>query len=198
MHAVVSELRAQIAGSRLSPIPQGNEEPHSSSDGEKAPGLLSCSPAEGLIGPSKAAPDEEAQHCSEPEAPSTPRKGERLPAISAAHPYRSQQLCQGGRRGGGHPGLSRPRRCDLSGQWVRVVAAAAIVMIITAASMYSASAPPMTSASLMAKHSGRSLTYLHQLPDLKPHAVLFMQHRSTCMAREWIPTLADLLISSRF
>lgn len=161
MFAVASDLRAQIAGRRLSPIPQGNEEAHSSSDAEG-------SAAQHTENTSKPPVDEEtAQQCSEPEAPSTPKRGESLPASTSAHSHSSQHLNALRCRASVYARQSRSRRCDLSGQWVPVVAAAAIVMVITAASMYSASA---LSSNLLfsAPLPQFNLTRLSNHPDLQP------------------------------
>ena len=147
--AVVKDIRAQIAGGRLISIPQGNEEAtHSSGDEGNA--------AQHPSTPSKAALMEEGQPCSEPEAPSTPQKGEGPPVGSAARTHSSQQRSEAVRRGAAHAGHRAPRRCDLSGQCAPVLAATAIVLVITAASMFSASALPFHShmAPLLKKYEG--------------------------------------------
>lgn len=136
LFAGIIDIRAQIAGGRLSTIPQGDEVFPNASDGEDVT-------AQRPERPCKAAQDV-AQLSSEPEAPSTPIKRESLPNSSATHSqHRIRESCQGRSRGSDRDGqkfFRKPRLCDLSGNWLPVLAATAIVMVITAASLYSASA----------------------------------------------------------
>ncbi len=76
---------------------------------------------------------------------------------------------------------SQSRRCDLSGQWVPVLAAAAIVMIITAASMFSASKCLCRSPASLPFCHAYSLTHLRNTSTRSLYTALFMQRLFTCI-----------------
>lgn len=147
--AGTGDIRAQIALSRLSSIPQDPAEFHGSSEDDAAPAKQ---PERGPCQQSRGQALDETQHCSEPETPGTPMKDESLPNSSLAQSKGSKQLgaaaSEGRGRAGppGHRFCKKPFVCDLSGNWLPVLAACAIVMVMmTAASLYSSSAalPPL-------------------------------------------------------
>ena len=159
LFAGIIDIRAQIAGGRLRTIPQGDEVFPNASNGEDVA-------AQWPERPYKAAQDK-AQHSSEPEAPSTPIKGESLPNSNITHSqHRSRESCHGRSKDSDRAGqryFRKARLCDLSGSWLPVLTATAIVMVITAASLYSASA--------CLPHIAPSI----KLPVMKEHATCSLQ-----------------------
>ena len=121
--ADTTDIRAQLAVGRLSPIPQGPAE-FQEDDARQQP----RSAAPSISCPGHALASGEDQQCSEPaqHAP-TAAKSTRSSSSSRAVLHRLYR---------------RPQRCDMSGNWVPVLAATAIVLVITASAMYAQSESP--------------------------------------------------------
>ena len=144
--ADATDIRAQLAVGRLSPIPQGPAE-FQEDDANKQP----RSAAPSTSSPGHAQASGEDQHCSEPEPSGTPVKAESLhhssPATSRGSTERAQHApaaakssrSSSSRQAMLHRLYRRPQRCDMSGNWVPVLAATAIVLVITASAMYAQS-----------------------------------------------------------
>ena len=154
--ADTTDIRAQLAVGRLSPIPQGPAE-FQEDDARQQP----RSAAPSISCPGHALASGEDQQCSEPEPPGTPVKAESThhssPAASCSSAERAQHAPTAAKstrsssssRAVLHRLYRRPQRCDMSGNWVPVLAATAIVLVITASAMYaqSKSSPASCTAS---------------------------------------------------
>ena len=144
--ADATDIRAQLAVGRLSPIPQGPAEFQ-----EDDPGKQPWSAAPSTSSPGHAQASGDDQQCSEPEPPGTPVKAESphhsSPSAYCGSAERAQHApaaAKGSRSSSSslavlHRLYNRPQRCDMSGNWVPVLAATAIVLVITASAMYAQS-----------------------------------------------------------
>ncbi|CAK0736957.1 hypothetical protein CVIRNUC_000831 [Coccomyxa viridis] len=138
-----TDIRAQLAVGRLSPIPQGPAE-FQEDDAKQQP--RSAAPSASSPGHARAFGED--QQCSEPEPPGTPVKAEsphhsstsasRSSAESAQHASAAAKSTRisSSSQAMLHRLYRRPQRCDMSGNWVAVLAATAIVLVITASAMY--------------------------------------------------------------
>ena len=90
---------------------------------------------------------------------------------------------------------SRSRRCDLSGQWVPVLAAAAIVMIITAASMFSASECLSSTPAFIALMSFHNLTKLDKYIKAEVCALCYSRSSHQCEGMMIITSAAKVSIN---
>lgn len=144
--ADATDIRAQLAVGRLSPIPQGPAE-FQEDDAKQQP--RSAAPSASSPGHARAFGED--QQCSEPEPPGTPVKAEsphhsstsasRSSAESAQHASAAAKSTRisSSSQAMLHRLYRRPQRCDMSGNWVAVLAATAIVLVITASAMYAQS-----------------------------------------------------------
>ena len=146
MGADATDIRAQLAVGRLSPIPQGPGEFQEGNAGKQP-----WSAAPSTSSPGHAQTSGEDQQCSEPEPPGTPVKAESphhsSPSASRGSAERAQHAPAAAKSTRSssssmavlHRLYRRPQRCDMSGNWVPVLAATAIVLVITASAMYAQS-----------------------------------------------------------